>query len=90
MKAAPARGREHAADQALLAHGDADHVGVLRLVFNHAQDGEIVGEAARGSDDLDEIGLEGGDALGRLVEAVRAAGAAKVVGADQKGGSGGA
>ena len=67
-----------------------DNVSVERLIFEHAQDGEVVGEAARGADDLDEFRLEGGDALGGLVEAVGAAGAAEVVGADQKGGSGGA
>ena len=65
-------------------------MGVERLVFDHAQDGEVVGQAAGGGDDFDEFGLEGGDALGGLVEAVGAAGAGEVVGADEKGGSGGA
>ncbi len=65
-------------------------MGVERLVLDHAQDGEVVGQAAGRGDDLDEFGLEGGDALGGLVEAVGAAGAGEVVGADQKGGSGGA
>jgi hypothetical protein len=54
------------------------------------QDGEIVGQAAGGGDDFDEVGLEGGDALGGLIEAVGAAGAGEVVRTDQESGAGGA
>ncbi len=81
---------EDAADEALFAHGDADHVGVERLVLNHAEDGEIVGQAAGRGDDFDEFGLEGLDALGGLVEALGTAGAGEVVRADEEGGAGGA
>ena len=65
-------------------------MGVERLIFNHAQHGQVVGEAARGRNHFHVIGLEGSDALRSLDEAVGAAGAAEVVGADQESGSGGA
>ena len=81
---------EHAADEALLTHGDADHVGVERLVLDHAQDGEIVGQAAGRSDDFDELRLVSRNALGGLVEALGTAGAGEVVRTDEESGAGGA
>ena len=83
-------GAEDAADQAFFAHGDADHMGAERLVLDHAQDGEIVGQAAGRGDDLDEFGVEGCDALGGLFEALEAAGTREVVRADEEDGAGGA
>jgi len=61
-----------------------------RLVLDHLQDGKVVGQTARRGDDLDELGLVGGDALGGLVEALGAAGAGEVVRTDQEGRAGGA
>ena len=65
-------------------------MGIERLVLDHAQDREVVGQGAGGRDDLDELRLEGRDALGGLDKAVGTAGPAEVVGTDQKRGSGGA
>ena len=58
---------EHAAEQALLAHGDADDVRRERAVFNELEHGEIVGQGAGGGNDFDVIGLEGFDARRRPV-----------------------
>ena len=81
---------EDAADEALLAHGDADDVSVERLVLNHLEDGEIVGQAACGGDNFNEVGLVGGNALSGLVEAFGTAGASEVVRTDEEGGTGSA
>ncbi len=63
-------------------------MGLKRLILNHAQDSQIVGQIAGGGDDLDELGLVSGDSLRGLIEAVGTAGAGKVVRADEEGGSG--
>ena len=78
---------EDAADEALLAHGDADDVGVEGLILDHLEDGEIVGQGAGGGDDFDEVGLVGGDALSGLIEALGAAGASEVVRTDEESGA---
>ncbi len=83
-RAAGARA-EHAADEAFFAHGDAEHARGCRAVFDEAQDGEVVGEGLRGGDDLDEVGREGGDAIGGAIDG---AGAGEVVEADDELGAG--
>ena len=65
-------------------------MGAERLVLDHVQDGEIVGQVAGGGDDFDEFGVEGGDALGGLIEAVGTAGTGEVVRADEERRAGGA
>ena len=78
---------QNAADQAFFAHGDADDVRGERAVFDEPENGQVVGEVAGGGDDFDEVGLEGLDAIGGLIETL---GAAKVVKADQQGCTGSA
>ncbi len=78
-------GPEDAAQDAFFPHGDADDVGGERAVLDEAQDGEVVRERASGGDDFDEVGLEGFNAVGCLLQA---AGAGEVVVADEQRGAG--
>ena len=56
---------EDAGDDAGVAHADADDVGVIVHALEEADEGDVVGEGFGGGDDLDEVGVEGGDALDR-------------------------
>ena len=73
---------EHAADDPLLAHGDADDVGLVAAAIEEAHHGDVVGQGLRGRNDLDELGLEGQDAVEDGVEVF---GALEIVIADDEG-----
>ncbi len=72
---------EDARDDACVAHTDADDVGVLVHALDEAHEGEVVGEGLGRGDDLDEVGLEGLDAL---VDSVEVFGGGEVVMADDE------
>ena len=78
---------EDAADDALLAHGDADDVGFVAATIEEAHHGDVVGEGFGGGDDFDELGLEGQDAV---KDGVEIPGGFVVVVADDEGGAEGA
>lgn len=59
---------KHAGDDSGVAHADADDVGTLIHALHKAHKGDVVGECLGGRDDLDEVRLEGRDALVDLVE----------------------
>jgi hypothetical protein len=76
---------EDAGDDAGVAHADADDVGVILHAFDEAHEGDVVGERLGRGDDLDEVGLEGNDAL---VDAFEVFGGGEVVVADDEGNAG--
>ncbi len=85
MKALAGADAEDAGDDAGVAHADADDVGVVVHALEEAHQGDVVGEGLGGGDDLDEVGLEGRDAL---VDAVEVLGGVEVVVADDEGDAG--
>ena len=68
VKARAGAEAEDAGDDAGFAHADADDVGVVVHALEEAHEGDVVGEGLGGGDDLDEVGLEGLDALVDAVE----------------------
>jgi len=78
---------EDAADDSLLAHGDADEVGFVAAAVEEAHHGDVVGQGFRRRDDFDELGLERQDAVEDGVEVF---GAIEIVIADDERGAEGA
>ena len=76
---------EDARDDARVAHADADDVGVVFHALDEAHEGNVVDERLCSGYDLDEVGLEGRDALEDTVEIF---GGVEVVMADDEGDTG--
>ena len=72
---------EHAGDDARIAHADADDVGVVVHALEEAHERDVVGKGLGGGDDLDEVRMEGRDAL---VDSFEVLGGVEVVVADDE------
>ena len=73
---------ENAADDAGLAHGDGDQLGVVRVCFEPGEQVEAGGQGGCGGDDFDEIG---GEALDTLEDGFGVGGGVEVVKAEEEG-----